>query len=247
MHFGEKLQKIRKEKNMSQEQLAEQLNVSRQAISKWESGAIPDINNVINISEFFNCSLDYLLLNKEVEEKNIEKEEKTEERTQETVNKEIIILQKETQKRKRVSWDLKWLLACLVPFGILLLIWTLAFYSDTRLYIRDMATGMLLGKFRTYILEHNLYFYIYGSIVCLYVFVSIKCLYPVVTGEKKHKKYILSKVLIWLAYLAGVFLVHTSLLHLADIPALVSGVMLSAVVYFVLIFFLEKKVIKYEK
>lgn len=182
-------------------------------------------------------------MDKEAEEKNIEKEEKTEERTQEIVNKEIIILQKEPRNRKRVSWDLKWLLACLVPFGILLLIWTLAFYSDTRLYIKDMSTGRMLGKFLTYISEHNLYFYVYGSIVCLYAFVSVKCLYPVVCAEIKHKKYICSKILIWLAYLAGVFLVHTALLHWADIPAFVSGVLLSAVVYFVLVFCLEKKVI----
>lgn len=43
---------------LSQEQLAEKLNVSRQAISKWEMGAIPDMDNVIKISRFFDCSLD---------------------------------------------------------------------------------------------------------------------------------------------------------------------------------------------
>ena len=42
MKFGEKLQKLRKENGLSQEQLAEKLNVSRQAISKWEMGTIPD-------------------------------------------------------------------------------------------------------------------------------------------------------------------------------------------------------------
>ena len=38
MNFGENLQKLRKEKNISQEQLAEELNVSRQTIGKWENG-----------------------------------------------------------------------------------------------------------------------------------------------------------------------------------------------------------------
>ena len=47
MTFSEKLQRLRKVNGLSQEQLAEKLNVSRQAISKWEMGAIPDMDNVI--------------------------------------------------------------------------------------------------------------------------------------------------------------------------------------------------------
>lgn len=42
MTFAEKLQKLRKQNGLSQEQLAEKLNVSRQAVSKWEMGTIPD-------------------------------------------------------------------------------------------------------------------------------------------------------------------------------------------------------------
>lgn len=62
MTFSEKLQRLRKVNGLSQEQLAEKLNVSRQAISKWEMGAIPDMDNVIKISRFFDCSLDYLII-----------------------------------------------------------------------------------------------------------------------------------------------------------------------------------------
>ena len=61
MTFSEKLQRLRKVNGLSQEQLAEKLNVSRQAISKSEMGAIPDMDNVIKISRFFDCSLDYLM------------------------------------------------------------------------------------------------------------------------------------------------------------------------------------------
>lgn len=62
MTFGEKLSKLRKEKNITQEQLAERLGVSRQAISKWESNAaFPETEKLIRMSELFNCSLDYLL------------------------------------------------------------------------------------------------------------------------------------------------------------------------------------------
>lgn len=62
MNFCEKLQKLRKEKNLSQEQLADELNVSRQAVSKWESGqGYPEIDKIILISDFFKVSLDDLL------------------------------------------------------------------------------------------------------------------------------------------------------------------------------------------
>jgi len=63
MTFGEKVQILRKAKGMSQEQLAKRLNVSRQAISKWEQGlATPDVSNVIELSKLFNVSIDYLLI-----------------------------------------------------------------------------------------------------------------------------------------------------------------------------------------
>lgn len=61
MFFSDKLQKLRKQNGLSQEQLAAQLNVSRQAISKWEQGTLPDMNNIINVSRYFDCSLDYLI------------------------------------------------------------------------------------------------------------------------------------------------------------------------------------------
>ena len=61
MTFSEKLQNLRKANGLSQEQLAEKLNVSRQAVSKWETGAMPDMDNIIKLCRFFDCSLDYLM------------------------------------------------------------------------------------------------------------------------------------------------------------------------------------------
>ena len=70
MTFAEKLKSIRKQAGMSQEQLAEKLSVSRQAITKWETGAgIPDIENLMVISGLFGISIDELLGNKGVEKK----------------------------------------------------------------------------------------------------------------------------------------------------------------------------------
>ena len=62
MTLGEKLSKLRKENNYTQEQLADVLGVSRQAISKWESDVTyPETDKLIRISDLFDCSLDYLL------------------------------------------------------------------------------------------------------------------------------------------------------------------------------------------
>lgn len=62
MKFNEKLQKLRKEKGMSQEGLAEVLGVSRQAISKWESGqSYPEMDNLITLSELFGVTIDSLI------------------------------------------------------------------------------------------------------------------------------------------------------------------------------------------
>jgi transcriptional regulator with XRE-family HTH domain len=66
MIFSEKLQLLRKNKGFTQEELAEKLNVSRQAVAKWESGQVyPDISNLIQISNLFNVTVDYLVRDQE--------------------------------------------------------------------------------------------------------------------------------------------------------------------------------------
>lgn len=62
MRFCDKLPKLRKENNLSQEQLADRLGVSRQAVSKWESGSsYPDMDKMIQICNILNCTLEELL------------------------------------------------------------------------------------------------------------------------------------------------------------------------------------------
>lgn len=64
MKFAEKLKSLRKQAGLSQEQLAEKLSVSRQAVTKWETDAgIPDIENLKAISALFDISIDELLCN----------------------------------------------------------------------------------------------------------------------------------------------------------------------------------------
>ena len=62
MDFGAKLKEIRKNEGLSQEQLADKIGVSRQAITKWETGrALPDMENMIILAEIFKTTLDELV------------------------------------------------------------------------------------------------------------------------------------------------------------------------------------------
>lgn len=70
MKLSDKITTLRKQSGMSQEDLAEKLGVSRQAISRWEMGsAMPDANNILQISKLFSVTTDYLL-NDEYESDN---------------------------------------------------------------------------------------------------------------------------------------------------------------------------------
>ena len=62
MKFGDNLRQIRKNKKMSQEQLAEKVNVTRQSVSKWEnSESYPEMNNILELCKIFNCKLNDLV------------------------------------------------------------------------------------------------------------------------------------------------------------------------------------------
>jgi len=62
MNIADKIQLLRKQNNLTQEQLADKLNVSRQALSKWELGvSMPEADKIIQISNLFSVSTDYLL------------------------------------------------------------------------------------------------------------------------------------------------------------------------------------------
>ena len=74
MTTGEKLTKLRKENNITQEELADLLEVSRQSVSKWESDlAYPETEKLIKLSELYHVCVDYLLKDSEVEPTVIKK------------------------------------------------------------------------------------------------------------------------------------------------------------------------------
>ena len=77
MKFKDKIVNLRKKNNLSQEALAEKLNMSRQAISKWESGnSYPDMNTMIRVCEVLNCTLEELLDDNAIGNNNFEKQNK---------------------------------------------------------------------------------------------------------------------------------------------------------------------------
>ena len=62
MNMAQRIQTLRKEKGISQEELANALNISRQAVSKWESQqSLPDLDNIVALSIYFNVTTDYIL------------------------------------------------------------------------------------------------------------------------------------------------------------------------------------------
>lgn len=81
MNLGEKLFELRKAKNLTQDEVAEKLNVTRQTVSKWETNqSTPDFDKIVPISELFEIGVEELLTGKkeEQQEKNEEQEEKKE-------------------------------------------------------------------------------------------------------------------------------------------------------------------------
>ena len=93
MNFASNLQKLRKRENMSQEALAEKLDVTRQSVSKWESGATyPEMDKLISICKIFNVDMD-TLVNGDVKEEN-KQEKDSSINTKDLLNKFNILMKK---------------------------------------------------------------------------------------------------------------------------------------------------------
>lgn len=76
MDFSQKLQALRKGRGFTQERLASELNVSRQAIAKWEAGTgYPDVSNLVQLSELLHVTVDYLVKEQECSVAPIQREE----------------------------------------------------------------------------------------------------------------------------------------------------------------------------
>ena len=121
MSIAERILTLRKSKGMSQEQLAEAVGVSRQAVSKWESEqASPDPEKIITLSEVFGVTTDYLLKGVEPEKEEAKTEEKAEEKKTEDTHMTVgdvldqkILTEQNKEKSKKL---LKYVLIALGVF-----------------------------------------------------------------------------------------------------------------------------------
>ncbi len=123
MNTSEKILELRKAQGMTQEQLAEQLNVSRQSVSKWESGqAMPEADKLMAISDLFHVTVDYLLRPSDIDALSI-KADALERQQQE--------LKRAFRKRKRIQ---RFLACCagiyLMAFAVMMLERQLSMEAD---------------------------------------------------------------------------------------------------------------------
>lgn len=129
MKFEEKLYQLRKEANLSQEQLADMLHVSRQAVGKWESGsALPDINNMIELSKIFHVSLNELL--------QVEQERESCDETNWEYLKEW-----QAQQNKKTNKETKTMKTGLIVLGVVSLVLATLLFVQGR-SIRDLRSEM---------------------------------------------------------------------------------------------------------
>lgn len=107
MRFEEKIVELRKAKGLSQEELAEQLGVSRQAVSRWELGnTLPDITNLVQLCELFGVSADYLVkeeVNLTCTESGTEKESETDSEKSKKKARTLARIAKERAKKQQMA------------------------------------------------------------------------------------------------------------------------------------------------
>ena len=120
MILADKIIRLRKKNGWSQEELADKMNVSRQAVSKWESAqSIPDLEKILQLGTLFGVTTDYLLKDE------IEDEEFSNDDSSDTMVKKISIEEANTylEQRKRASWRiaLATFLCILSPITIMVL------------------------------------------------------------------------------------------------------------------------------
>lgn len=136
--MGERIYELRKQNNMSQGDLADKLDVSRQTVSKWENNSsIPEVEKLIQLSEIFSVTTDYIIKG--------EAEDKTEGAVPEVTERVIIV-----EKKKSLDTKKSVAIGLLVLAAIIVLIIPGLFFVS--LWLVAVAAFILFGK------KHGLYF-----------------------------------------------------------------------------------------
>lgn len=130
MRFEEKIVELRKAKGLSQEELAEQLGVSRQAVSRWELGStMPDIPNLVQLCELFGVSADYLV--------------KDEEQTAAKSDQSTKTIAKLTREREKIRYQARRFYYTAWAIVIMAFAFALAFLIDSKW----ACFGISMGQF----------------------------------------------------------------------------------------------------
>lgn len=167
MKFSEKLQKLRKEKGYSQEQLADLLEVSRQSVSKWESGTTyPEMDKLLMLCKIFNVTLDDLT-NDEITDKAIKEKSKG------TLNNFIYaildMINKSVEMFKNMSKkDLMKCVTEMLIVVVILLVFNLPFQ-----YINDLAREIFMNFGpKAYSIIYSIWNF-FTSIIYLVLFIAV--------------------------------------------------------------------------
>ena len=159
MRFCEKLTKIRKEKNLSQEALAEKLGMSRQAISKWESGnSYPDMATLIKVAKVLDCTLEDIIDDDAIGNNKFEKNDKF------NINKWIKEILDFITRTYNMFWSMKFKekIKCIFELAIIVLI---LFLTSTLVSIFLKETIFQIFTF----LPYPIYSYFSSIFKMLYV------------------------------------------------------------------------------
>ena len=195
MFFASNLQKLRKRENMSQEALAEKLDVTRQSVSKWESGAsYPEMDKLISICKIFNVDMDTLVNGDVLDEKKQDKET--------TINTKDILDKFNTLMKKIVclfeSMSFKEIIEFLVTVFLLIIIILIGtvpkdiienLIGDGLLY--DIAyVGPALNTIFTFIID--ILYSVFSIVIFIYV-LKIKYLDRIKIKEDTDKEIVVKE------------------------------------------------------
>lgn len=188
MILAEKIIKLRKQKGWSQEELALQMNVSRQSVSKWESmSSLPDLDKIIKLSQLFGVSTDYLLKDDMEEEPGYENSGKKEPAQIEENGVEVTIEEATTYMElvEKTSKKIAAGVAMCILSPVFLIVFTT--YADTgRVAVKPEVAGAV-------------------GVGVLLVMVAIAVMIFISTGVKLDKYEYLEKEILDLQYgIAGI-------------------------------------------
>ena len=117
MKFGDNLKKLRKSKKISQEQLAEKVGVSRQSVSKWETGeSYPEMNNILELCKIFHCHINDLVNDNIIDIDSLDEE----------IKMSVVKFKKDKQKRMKGLSKAIYIIARIGKIAITIVIPTIA-------------------------------------------------------------------------------------------------------------------------